>query len=268
LTSAGNGNRLSERGNPRSTSSGENGDAGPDAGGPAPATAVCPYLGLLTDSQSHLHVLSPIHRCYRTDPPLSPSAQHQTVFCLTSRFSGCSRFHGPIPASLLRQRLRSGDWLTIIAMAATILAGAVVCVIVVGNPFGVEPEQLARAGAVPPTPVLAATTASDPGPSGAPAAATASASLTRAVTPSAPGISSPLASPTPQLGVIAAPGVPIVVQYTVQPGDSLTSLARRFNVSVAALAAQNKLPATAGLRIGQRLQVPVGAFGGSTPPAR
>ncbi len=46
--------------------------------------------------------------------------------------------------------------------------------------------------------------------------------------------------------------------YTVQPGDTLYGLSRRFGVSVAALQAANDLEGTL-LRVGQRLVIPAGA---------
>jgi len=56
--------------------------------------------------------------------------------------------------------------------------------------------------------------------------------------------------------------VPAEVQtqrvYTVQPGDTLYGLSRRFGVSVAALQAANGLEDTL-LRVGQRLVIPDGA---------
>ena len=47
--------------------------------------------------------------------------------------------------------------------------------------------------------------------------------------------------------------------YRVQPGDSLTSIARRFRTSVAVLARMNHLDASRVLLIGTRLQIPRGA---------
>jgi murein DD-endopeptidase MepM/ murein hydrolase activator NlpD len=60
------------------------------------------------------------------------------------------------------------------------------------------------------------------------------------------------ASPEPAAG----PRTPSRV-YEVKPGDTLTALAKKYNVSVATLVKLNKLPSvTAQLKIGQRLVVP------------
>ncbi len=47
--------------------------------------------------------------------------------------------------------------------------------------------------------------------------------------------------------------------YTVQPGDSLTAIANRFNTTVSALAAANNLTVTTRLLVGQRLVIPIAA---------
>ncbi len=46
------------------------------------------------------------------------------------------------------------------------------------------------------------------------------------------------------------------VAYTVQPGDTLFSVARRYGISVDALATANNLPTTAWLYVGQPLVIP------------
>jgi LysM repeat protein len=49
--------------------------------------------------------------------------------------------------------------------------------------------------------------------------------------------------------------------YTVQPGDSLTLVARRFGVTVEALAAANGIAPTDFLYAGQKLEIPVPPHG-------
>jgi murein DD-endopeptidase MepM/ murein hydrolase activator NlpD len=66
----------------------------------------------------------------------------------------------------------------------------------------------------------------------------------------------------------APPSAPRV--HEVSRGDSLSSLARRYRVTVAALVAANRLPSErATLKVGQRLVIPPGASsaGGDTAPA-
>ena len=63
-----------------------------------------------------------------------------------------------------------------------------------------------------------------------------------------------------------APSAPRV--HEVSRGDSLSSLARRYNVTVAALVAANRLPSErATLKLGQRLLIPSTAPAGDTRPA-
>jgi LysM repeat protein len=49
--------------------------------------------------------------------------------------------------------------------------------------------------------------------------------------------------------------------HVVQPGESLSSIARRYSVTVSALARHNGIVNTNLLRVGQRLRIP-----GNTPP--
>ena len=58
-----------------------------------------------------------------------------------------------------------------------------------------------------------------------------------------------------------APATASSARYSVQPGDTLFSLARRFGTSVSDLAALNRLPSDgSGLRAGQELQLPSGIW--------
>jgi LysM repeat protein len=47
--------------------------------------------------------------------------------------------------------------------------------------------------------------------------------------------------------------------YVVQPGDSLTAIANRFNITLSALAGANNLTVTTRLLVGQTLIIPVAA---------
>lgn len=69
--------------------------------------------------------------------------------------------------------------------------------------------------------------------------------------------------------VIPAPGTNVnqtVRRYTVQRGDSLTSIANRYNTTVQALATTNGLTTTSILYVGQVLQLP--AQGGVITPSQ
>jgi LysM repeat protein len=56
--------------------------------------------------------------------------------------------------------------------------------------------------------------------------------------------------------VSSAPAATTPLRYTVQPGDTLSGLAARFHVSLAALAQANNLSTNALLQVGQVLRVP------------
>jgi murein DD-endopeptidase MepM/ murein hydrolase activator NlpD len=72
----------------------------------------------------------------------------------------------------------------------------------------------------------------------------------------------PSAAPAP-----APPPAPSHTQiYVVKAGDTLYSIARRFNVGVDTLAAANKLASVDAIREGQKLVVPVVAAASTEPP--
>jgi LysM repeat protein len=78
-------------------------------------------------------------------------------------------------------------------------------------------------------------------------------------TPAAIAVSSPTpAGPTavPTQGPVQATIVPLEPSYTVQSGDTLAILARRFNTTVDALVSINNLADRNSLRVGQRLILP------------
>jgi LysM repeat protein len=57
-------------------------------------------------------------------------------------------------------------------------------------------------------------------------------------------------------GASAQPGV---TTYVVQPGDTLTAVAARYNVTIDALATANNLTVTTRLQVGQQLVIPMTA---------
>jgi LysM repeat protein len=66
------------------------------------------------------------------------------------------------------------------------------------------------------------------------------------------------AGPTavPTQGPVQAPIVPLEPSYTVQSGDTLAIIARRYNTTVDALVSINNLADRNSLRVGQRLILP------------
>ncbi len=94
-------------------------------------------------------------------------------------------------------------------------------------------------------------------PAGSPAASVASAAAagSSSAATSAPVSVAPLASASALASAGASAGA-TGGSYQVQAGDTLSSIARRFNTTVQALADANKIPASGSLQVGQRLVIP------------
>jgi LysM repeat protein len=92
------------------------------------------------------------------------------------------------------------------------------------------------------------------------AAATPTATVTPTAEPTAEPTVAPTATPEPTaVPPTAAPAAPAAPRtYTVQPGDTLLSIARQFNTTVTAIVEANNLtPQQAdALRVGQKLVIP------------
>jgi LysM repeat protein len=106
----------------------------------------------------------------------------------------------------------------------------------------------------------AATQTATAEPTAAPtAAATAPPEPTAAPTAAATAPPEPTAAPPTTIPPTAAPAPPAAPRtYTVQPGDTLLSIAKKFNTTVTAIVKANKLtPKQAdSLRVGQELVIP------------
>jgi LysM repeat protein len=86
------------------------------------------------------------------------------------------------------------------------------------------------------------------------------------------GTARPTASPSPRATAAAAgtiavtpAGTPHVVSYTVQRGDDVYAIARRFGVTTAAIARANDLKDPSQIKAGQVLHIPIVGTGGETP---
>lgn len=62
--------------------------------GQAEFSAICPYLGLADDADSHATYSTDAHRCYRLPTPTRIALGHQETFCLVSNHTGCPVFRG------------------------------------------------------------------------------------------------------------------------------------------------------------------------------
>src|SRR5689334_622509 len=81
--------------------------------------AVCPYLGLADDADSHATYATEAHRCYRLTNPTRIASPHQETYCLGANHVSCPVYLGEgVPQT---QRPATG---AAAAGAATAAAGA------------------------------------------------------------------------------------------------------------------------------------------------
>lgn len=201
----------------------------------------CPYLGLTQDSATRLTFPSAAHRCRAGRTTRTIDLEHQAAFCLSSAYPSCNRYRPPrvvdafypIPARVKREppRLPNGqiDWATQAGqfLRRMVVALSIVLVLAVIG-FGglriaalVMPANLAQGS---PTPLPA------------------------------PALVSPATTPTPTPSPTASP-TPAPVVHVVRRGDTLTSIAAKYGVSVQAIKNANKLKSST-LRVGQELVIP------------
>lgn len=205
--------------------------------------SVCPFLREATTG------LGGGGCCTSRGAAVPVSVQHEAALCRSPRHALCSRYQPALPvaaapaAQPAAARQGSQSRLAITSAAMVLLvAVATTAAVKTGNPFGAEPEAGVAASAT----VALAT----PVPSAVAAPATIAAA-----TPPPAAAARPTSTPTP--AIPTAPAAP--QRYTVQRGDTLTGLSARFGVPLRSLAAANRLAATAQLRIGQQLVVPLAA---------
>ena len=117
-------------------------------------------------------------------------------------------------------------------------------------------EQVGRAVNPSASPAVRSLTPT-PAPS-APVVPASAAAAQPSVAPAVPATPTPHASalPTPAASSPTPTAAPKTQAYTVQPGDTLYSIARREGTSPQALAAVNGLPADTLVKTGQTLRVP------------
>ncbi|HEU5099091.1 MAG TPA: LysM domain-containing protein, partial [Roseiflexaceae bacterium] len=121
---------------------------------------------------------------------------------------------------------------------------------------GQPPVELATSAPLTTTVAPDATTIVSATATTAPATATQTATAEPTAAPTATPV--PTATPEPTAAPTAAPAPASPRTYTVQPGDTLLSIAREFNTTVTAIIEANNLtPEQAdALRVGQELVIP------------
>jgi LysM repeat protein len=252
-----------------------------------PATArLCPYL--LADGGWRAAAAASEHRCTALRPPTKLAADKQRRLCLTTDHTGCPTFLAAAEERAGRAAPRAAPVSRPIAMTAPVVIersrsllsfestpgsrrwgqiGLVLLMLVAlgavivarsggdGTPpaGGVEsvvssPSATTDGGAlattVPPPATTVPPPATTPGPSDASPSGSAAPSdgpnATSAVT------QPPTTAPTASAGTT----------YTVKRGDTLSSLAVRFGVSVAAIQELNGIADPSLIRVGEVLRIP------------
>jgi LysM repeat protein len=245
---------------------------------------VCPYLQ--ADEGWRSTSAQRDHRCRATRPPARLALDKQRRLCLRADHAECqtylaagagrssARASGPERADPERDRMPAGLWrFTRTAPAAiddgrigipiaiggrertvpqaglgAVLVGVLGILVVSRLAGGSDQAAIRDAAASPPGATTAVVV--EPTPSSTPRAVD---SATPEPEPSA--VPSPRASPTGEVaGATATP--PQVRTYRVRSGDTLYSIALRFDTTVKAIQAANEIDDPSTLRVGQLLQIP------------
>jgi LysM repeat protein len=190
---------------------------------------VCPYLGLFDDPRSRFTFATPGHRCHAKANPAPIEPEYQSRFCLSTRYPACERFLSAKPAvsqgsaPVLVSRLRlTAALLAALAMVLTALLVAI------------------RTGAISGSPAPGGIASSSP-------ASSASASLVATPGPS-PSLTAP-PSPTDT-------ATPRLIIHVVAPGETLSSIAVHYGVTVQAIQDANKIDDPSLIKAGQKLIIP------------
>ena len=241
-------------------------------------TKVCPYLGLLDDSQTALSFPSAGNLCNHSKPLASPSLEYQRSVCLKGRrHTQCPVFTrselAPLPPDIIgspANKLFSGKPIEKRALLMILLGCIVLILVVIGllwflNGHGGNNAALSgKPGNSTPTsdelllgPATLSTTDIPITPNVDISTDTPVAILSET--------EAPLTSLTPTL--FGNPPVPIHTQvpcgspntwvvYIVRPGDSLYRLSQVSGITIAVLQQANCLGTTTTLHTGQLLYVP------------
>ena len=237
----------------------------------------CPFL-LAEPGGWRLDLPSRDHRCAAFVPSAPLSPEKQTRLCLTAEHTACPTYLASLAARTARIGSTSGDRATRWGLARTttviedpggmrsLLLGAVLdrrrwpaipAVLLVTtlatlalSGFGADlsSSPVSTASAVPsnsaPTPRPATPPPATVRPTVAP---TTAPSVSPTAAPSAAPSVAPSAAPSP---------TPDYRIYRVQPGDTLSAIAARFDTTVSAIVNLNDLKNANSLRVGQRLKIP------------
>jgi len=230
-----------------------------------PLAPACPFLGLPDDPVTRFSYASEDHRCWAAARPRAIDLPHQGAFCLVAAHPECPRYRaapagapattGPVAGAIAwhgetgeagavgeDRGPRRRTWLLV---AVVVLAIGLAVAALLGGPAIADlvRDWQPGGGAVP--------SASSPGATLPPPSPTPSPSPTP--TPTASPAPTPTATPSPTPRPTPAP---TPLRHTVARGDTLTSIAERYGVTVAAIRRANGIDDPSLIRIGQRLIIP------------
>jgi LysM repeat protein len=219
------------------------------------ALEACPHL-VSVDGPWHAATPSRAHRC-RLLAEGRPTLERQQGFCLGAAHVECPTWvevHGPsgvpsrpgpfVPTSPV---VLEGPGFSLATEGAARRLAAPVTVVVVGAALGAL--VLSRGPLAPGT--------TGAGDDGSPATPVASAGPATAAPTAASTTGNPTPAPTtrPTASPVAT-AAPRPSTYRVQPGDTLSAIAARFDTTVKELAALNGISNPSLIRVGQVLELP------------
>ena len=226
---------------------------------------VCPYLGLTDDPQTHFAFPSSAQRCHASRRPAPIEGAKQARDCLTEAHVACPRYRPPVAsagaatvslAALKASALhrpgarpsgrRSVNTIVIVILAvAAAIAGIAIGWRLAGtlNTGAVVSGGSPAAGASA-APALASTAPSSPAPSPTPSP---SPSLPPSPTPTPTLLRSPSRPPS---------ATPALLTHQIKRGETLTIIAARYGVTVAALQKANGITDPNLIFVGQILVIP------------
>ncbi len=236
---------------------------------------VCPYLGLTDDPQTHFAFPSSAQRCHASRRPAAIEGAKQARDCLTEAHVACSRYHPPVAragAATAGAATAGAATVSLAALQASaphrpgarpsgrrsvntiVIVILAVAAAIAGIAIGWRLAGTLNTGAV----VSGGSPAA--GASAAPASAsTAPPSPAPSLTPS-PSPSLP-PSPTPTPTLLRSPSrppsaTPALLTHQIKRGETLTIIAARYGVTVAALQKANGITDPNLIFVGQILVIP------------
>ena len=242
------------------------------------AANACPYLGLADDPATHFAFPSGAQRCHAGRRPLTIDLPKQARDCLTAAHVTCPRYRPArrpiVVAGVPTERVwpddprvrpddprvepdgregrspvrRAGRRLLLlaVALAATVLVGALIGFAIVAQLGQGSSTPAPGAVVASPSPLVTAVTSATPTSSPTPApTGTASVVPSPTASPSAPATERPRPSPRSEVRI-----------HLVRRGDTLISIAARYGVTVAAIRGANEIDDPNLIIVGQRLVIP------------